>query len=221
VASGTEDATSPFPKDPVSPIGKADGGGIPKSAGRDLTFYQLEAMWSKRRPTAGHTGPNGAGGLGSGTAIPRSSPELVLLVEDDEDNRAMYRCYLEWEGFRVVEATDGLQALGQAAAATPAVIVMDLALPRLDGWQAVRRLKADPRTRHIPVIALTAHAFVGDAKQAKAAGCDGYLAKPCLPEDLSRAIRSFIRATRSGGRRDPRQMRAFTPWTRRQTARPA
>jgi CheY-like chemotaxis protein len=121
-----------------------------------------------------------------------------LLVEDHDDNRAMYRRYLEWKGFRVAEAADGFQALRRAALA-PAVIVMDLTLPRLDGWEAARRLKADPRTSHIPVLALTAHAFAGDAEQAKAAGCDGYLAKPCLPEDLVRAIRGFIQATHRRG----------------------
>jgi two-component system cell cycle response regulator DivK len=132
---------------------------------------------------------------------PGPSP-LVLLVEDNEDNRAMYRHYLEWEGFSIVEATDGLQALDQAGIPRLAAIVMDMALPRLDGWEAARRLKADPRTRHIPVLALTAHAFVEDAKQARAAGCDGYLAKPCLPEDLARTLRSLIKATTGGSRRD-------------------
>jgi two-component system, cell cycle response regulator DivK len=132
---------------------------------------------------------------------PSPSP-LVLLVEDNDDNRAMYRHYLEWEGFTIAEATDGLQALGQAATLMPAAIVMDMALPRLDGWEAVRRLKADPRTRHIPVLAVTAHAFVDDARTARAAGCDGYLAKPCLPEDLARTLRSLIKATVGGSRRD-------------------
>jgi two-component system cell cycle response regulator DivK len=134
------------------------------------------------------------------SSVHPAPPPLVLLVEDNEDNRAMYRHYLEWEGFSIAEATDGLQALAQAATLTPAAIVMDMALPRLDGWEAVRQLKADPRTRDIPVLALTAHAFVEDAKQARAAGCDGYLAKPCLPEDLARTLRSLIK-TGVGGRR--------------------
>jgi two-component system cell cycle response regulator DivK len=148
-------------------------------------------------------------------AGPPSVP-LVALVDDNDDNRTMYRKYLEWKGFRVVEATDGLQALEQAAALVPAVIVMDLRLPRLDGWEATRRLKADPVTKHIPVLALSAHAFVTDGAQARAVGCDDYLAKPCLPEDLARAIRSLIkrrtgvlsRSARSGRSRSnpmPRQ----------------
>jgi CheY-like chemotaxis protein len=130
---------------------------------------------------------------------------LVLLVEDDEDNREMYRQYLEWAGFAIVEARDGLQALELATTPGLEAIVMDLALPRLDGWQAVRRLKADPRTRHIPVLALTAHAFANDAKQARAAGCDGYLAKPCLPEDLARALQSLIEEGRAD--QSPRPLR--------------
>ena len=139
-------------------------------------------------------------------AHPSEAP-LILLVDDDSDNRAIYRQYLEWKGFRVVEATDGLQALEQAAAVTPAAIVLDLRLPRLDGWEALRRLKADPATRHIPVLALTAHAFAVDAEQAKAAGCDRFLTKPCLPEDLARAIGSLIKAWAVAPPRSARSVR--------------
>jgi CheY-like chemotaxis protein len=141
------------------------------------------------------------------TSAPPTSAPLVALVDDNDDNRAIYRQYLEWIGFRVVEATDGLQALEQAAALTPAAIVMDLRLPRLDGWEAMRRLKADPATKHIPVLALTAHALVGDAEQARAAGCDRYLTKPCLPEDLARAIRSVIKRPAAVGSRSVRSVR--------------
>ena len=81
----------------------------------------------------------------------------------------MYRQYLEWKGFRVIEASDGLQAIDRAAALMPTVIVTDLALPRLSGWEAVRRLKADSGTKHIPVLALSAHAFVDDG-DASASG---------------------------------------------------
>jgi two-component system, cell cycle response regulator DivK len=160
----------------------------------------------------------------------RRSTLLVLLVEDDEDNRAMYRLYLEWEGFDILEATDGLQALRKATTPALAAIVMDLALPRLDGLEAVRRLKADPRTKHIPVLALTAHAFVEDARRAKAAGCDAYLAKPCLPDKLARTIRSLVEGHRrarrgrlalvAGGRSRPGQGAGAPPSTsgpRRQT----
>ena len=119
----------------------------------------------------------------------------------------MYRQYLEWKGFRVIEASDGLQAIERATTLMPTVIVTDLALPRLSGWEAVRRLKADSGTKHIPVLALSAHAFVDDGARARAAGCDVYLAKPCLPEDVARAIRSLMKrrpagpSTRSARRR--------------------
>ena len=125
----------------------------------------------------------------------RAQPTLlpcVLLVDDNADNREMYRQYLEWDGFRVVMATDGLQALDQAARVMPTVIVTDLAMPKLNGWDMVGRLKGDPRTRHIPVLAVSAHALVGEAKRALAVGCDGYVSKPCLPEELARAIRTLI-----------------------------
>ena len=125
------------------------------------------------------------------TAQPLVVP-CVLLVDDNADNREMYRQYLEWDGFRVVLATDGLQALDQAARVMPTVIVTDLAMPKLNGWDMVRRLKGDPRTRHVPVLAVTAHALIGEAERARAAGCDGYLSKPCLPEELARAIRTLI-----------------------------
>jgi two-component system cell cycle response regulator DivK len=125
------------------------------------------------------------------TAQPTLLP-CVLLVDDNADNREMYRQYLEWDGFRVVMATDGLQALDQATRVMPTVIVTDLAMPRLNGWDMVGRLKGDPRTQHVPVLAISAHALVGESTRALAAGCDGYVSKPCLPEELARAIRTLI-----------------------------
>jgi DNA-binding response OmpR family regulator len=96
----------------------------------------------------------------------------------------------------------------RAAAFKPTVIVTDLALPRLSGWEAVRRLKAKSATMHIPVLALSAHAFVDDAARARAAGCDSYLSKPCLPEELVRAIRVLLRqATAEGPSRSARPAR--------------
>jgi two-component system, cell cycle response regulator DivK len=105
----------------------------------------------------------------------------------------MYRQYLEWDGFRVVIATDGLQALDQATRVMPTVIVTDLAMPNLNGWDLVGRLKGDPRTQHVPVLAISAHALVGESTRALAAGCDGYVSKPCLPEELARTIRTLIK----------------------------
>ena len=120
-------------------------------------------------------------------------PTLVLLVDDVSDNTDMYAQYLEFEGYRVEVASNGLEGLKMTRDLQPAVIVMDLGMPTLDGWAATRALKADPATRHIPVIVLTAHAMKGAAETATAAGADVYFAKPCLPEVLEAAIRSRAR----------------------------
>lgn len=118
---------------------------------------------------------------------------LILLVDDFQDNREMYAMYLDYTGFRVAEATNGYEALEQASALTPDLIVMDLSLPGLDGWEATRRLKSDARTRSIPVIALTSHALEGFSEGAKAAGCDAFVTKPCLPEELVGEIRKMLK----------------------------
>lgn len=117
---------------------------------------------------------------------------LVLLVEDYDDAREMYAEYLRGAGFRVAEARDGEEALTQAFALGPDVILMDLALPRLDGWEATKRLKADGRTSAIPIVALTGHALQGHAEGAKQAGCDAFVTKPCLPDDLVLQIERFL-----------------------------
>ena len=119
---------------------------------------------------------------------------LVLLVDDYADNREAYAVYLRHKGYSVEEAEDGHQALEKAFRVTPDLIVMDLSLPVMDGWEATRRLKADERTRRIPVLALTGHALGGHSQRAKDAGCDAYLTKPCLPEDLVAEIRKMIGA---------------------------
>ncbi len=124
---------------------------------------------------------------------------LILLVDDFQDNREMYALYLTYTGFRVAEARDGREALEQAFALQPDLVVMDLSLPELDGWEATRRLKSDERTRHIPVIALTSHALEGFSEGARAAGCDAFITKPCLPEQLLQEIRALL----DGARRVP------------------
>lgn len=96
----------------------------------------------------------------------------------------MYRDYLVFSGFDVHTADNGHEAIEKARALDPDVVLMDLSLPALDGWEATRRLKADPETAHIKVIALSAHAMAAEAKRAAQAGCDGFIAKPCLPEEL-------------------------------------
>ena len=102
----------------------------------------------------------------------------ILLVEDNEMNRDMLSRRLERKGHSVIIALDGQQAVDMAMAELPALILMDMSLPVLDGWEATRRLKADQRTKHIPIIALTAHAMQGDEQKAREAGCDDYAAKP-------------------------------------------
>src|SRR4051812_6087322 len=116
----------------------------------------------------------------------------VLLVDDYPDAREMYSEYLEFSGFDVVEAANGMEALQRAVEAAPDIIIMDLSLPVMDGWEATRRLKADDRTRKIPVVALTGHALAGHSQGAREAGCDSFLAKPCLPDQLVAEIKRML-----------------------------
>jgi two-component system cell cycle response regulator DivK len=124
---------------------------------------------------------------------------LVLLVDDYPDNRDIYVQFLTYSGLRVEEAENGHQALEKAFTLRPDVIVMDLSLPGLDGWEATRRLKRDPRTREIPVIALTGHALAGHSKGALDAGCDAFITKPCLPERLLEEVRAILASARPRG----------------------
>jgi two-component system cell cycle response regulator DivK len=116
----------------------------------------------------------------------------VLLVDDYPDAREMYSEYLQFSGFDVVEAANGMEALQSAIDRSPDIILMDLSLPVMDGWEATRRLKADERTASIPVVALTGHALAGISEGAKKAGCDAFVTKPCLPEDLVKEIRRIL-----------------------------
>jgi CheY-like chemotaxis protein len=116
----------------------------------------------------------------------------ILLVEDNEMNRDMLSRRLQRQGYDVVVAADGQQGLIMAEAERPALILMDLSLPVLDGWEATWRLKADPATKHIPVIALTAHAMVNDQQKAFAAGCDDYDTKPVEFPRLLGKIESLL-----------------------------
>jgi CheY-like chemotaxis protein len=125
----------------------------------------------------------------------------VLLVDDYPDAREMYAEYLEFSGFEVVEAENGMEALQRAVETSPDIILMDLSLPVMDGWEATRRLKADKRTAPIPVVALTGHALAGISEGAKKAGCDAFVTKPCLPEDLVKEIRKILEAPGSAHRK--------------------
>jgi two-component system, cell cycle response regulator DivK len=116
----------------------------------------------------------------------------VLVVDDYPDAREMYSEYLEFSGFDVIQAVNGMEALQRAIDAAPDIILMDLSLPVMDGWEATRRLKEDARTNRIPVVALTGHALAGISEGAIKAGCDAFVTKPCLPEDLVKEIRRVL-----------------------------
>jgi CheY-like chemotaxis protein len=117
---------------------------------------------------------------------------LVLVVDDFQDNREMFAEILSLSGFRVREAENGREALDRAFSEVPDVVLMDLSLPELDGWEATRRLKRDPRTAHVPVVALTGHALAECSRDAREAGCDAFLTKPCLPEVIVDEVRRVL-----------------------------
>jgi CheY-like chemotaxis protein len=117
---------------------------------------------------------------------------LVLVVDDFVDAREMYGEYLKFCGFRVAEAQNGVEAVEKAKRLKPDLILMDLSMPVVDGWEATRRLKADTVTKEIPVVALTGHAMIGHSESAQNAGCDVVITKPCLPHDLIKQIRKVI-----------------------------
>lgn len=119
--------------------------------------------------------------------------KLVLVVDDFVDNREMYSEYLSFSGYRVIQATNGREALEAARTQHPDIIIMDLSLPVMDGWEATRQLKADAGTRNIPVVALTGHALSAHTKEAQAAGCDSFLTKPCLPDALVVEIKRMLK----------------------------
>ena len=120
----------------------------------------------------------------------------ILYVEDNEDNIFMLKNRLTRAGYTVVIATDGAQGVAMASSERPDIILMDLSLPVLDGWEATRQIKAAPDTKHIPVIALTAHAMAGDREKALAAGCDDYDTKPIELPRLFGKIKALRREDR-------------------------
>jgi CheY-like chemotaxis protein len=126
---------------------------------------------------------------------------LVLVVDDSPDARVLYSEYLEQQcGFRVLTAEDGEQAVRTAKAEWPAAIVMDLAMPNVDGCEAIRRLRADPMTAEIPIVAVSAYAFGVEQMLAREAGADLCLAKPCLPPQVARVVRAMIAAAAANAR---------------------
>ncbi|NLH50076.1 MAG: response regulator [Myxococcales bacterium] len=115
----------------------------------------------------------------------------ILIIEDVEDNRELLVQFFEGQ-YEIHEAVDGQEGIAQAHKIRPDLILMDLSLPVLDGWQATAALKADARTRHIPIIAISAHAMVGDERKALAVGCDAYLSKPVDFVELERVVNKYL-----------------------------
>jgi CheY-like chemotaxis protein len=124
---------------------------------------------------------------------------LVLIVDDNEDSRGIYACHFSMEGCRVAEAAHGFEGLDKAFKMRPDVILMDLLMPNLDGWETIRLLRNRPGTRHIPIIALTGDTEVEDLKLARNAGCDVVLTKPCAPDVVLAEIWRLLEARPPGG----------------------
>ena|ERR1044071_697432 len=121
---------------------------------------------------------------------------VVLIAEDQQELRSLYAQQLAISGFDVIEAANGAEAIDLTSARLPDVILMDLSMPVVDGWEATRRLRADRRTAHIPVVALTAHDGSGELQRATNAGCDWFVPKPCPPDALITEIRRVLSTTR-------------------------
>ena len=118
--------------------------------------------------------------------------QTVLLVEDNEDNRIIYSTVLRHQGYGVVEAFDGARAIELARSVLPDIILMDISIPEIDGWEATKILKADESTSAIPIVALTAHALAADRARAERVGCDGYLAKPVEPRRVVEEVQRLL-----------------------------
>jgi len=119
--------------------------------------------------------------------------KTILVVEDQEDNRQILRDLLASSGFLMIEAHDGQQALAMARSQRPDLILMDIQLPVVDGYEATRSIKRDPELKHIPVIAVTSYALSGDEERAREAGCDAYVAKPYSTRHLLAKIGQFLK----------------------------
>ena len=124
---------------------------------------------------------------------PSPSDPLILLVDDVADNIDVYTQFFLHRGWRTATASNGQEGLISAAGLRPDVIVLDLGMPGMDGWEVARRLKADAATRSIPIIALTGHVLGDSERRAREAGVEDFLTKPCLPQDLAEAIKKQLR----------------------------
>ena len=125
-------------------------------------------------------------------------PEKILVVDDDADNRRIMELTMLKAGYRVALATNGREAIAAAEREQPDLIVLDLSMPVLTGWEAVKLLKSDPRLKSIPVLAFTAHAMAGDERKVMEAGFDGYLSKPCVPRHAREVVAALLSARGAG-----------------------
>ena len=116
----------------------------------------------------------------------------ILVIEDTEDNRQIVRDLLESAGYELIEALDGLEGVAAAEREHPDLILMDIQLPGIDGYEATRRIRAVPSLARVPIIAVTSYALSGDEAKTRAAGCDGYVAKPFSPRQLLAKVREFL-----------------------------
>jgi two-component system, cell cycle response regulator DivK len=116
----------------------------------------------------------------------------VLVIEDTEDNRQIIRDLLSSVGYELIEAADGAEGVAMAQSQRPDLILMDIQLPEMDGYEATRRIRAIPELARVPIIAVTSYALSGDEAKTRAAGCDGYVAKPFSPRQLLAKIREFL-----------------------------
>jgi two-component system, cell cycle response regulator DivK len=119
----------------------------------------------------------------------------ILVVEDQEDNRRILRDLLTNAGYQLLEASDGEQGIAAAQAHRPDLILMDIQMPILDGYEATRRIKANPEMSTIPIIVVTSYALSGDEDKARAAGCDAYIAKPYSPRQLLAKVNEYLRTS--------------------------
>ena len=118
----------------------------------------------------------------------------ILVVEDTEDNRQILRDLLGMAGYDMIEANDGAEGVAQATAHKPDLILMDIQMPVMDGYEATRQIKANPDLKAIPIVAVTSYALSGDEEKARAAGCDGYIAKPYSPRQMLAKVREILGA---------------------------
>lgn len=131
------------------------------------------------------------------SGAPPDKPQRVLIVDDYDDAVEVYAEYFQLLGYEVVKAKDGEEAVARARDGRPDVILMDLSLPLIDGFTATRALKDDEATRDIPVVALSGHVMAASAERARQAGCEEFIAKPCLPDEVESKVRALLAKTRT------------------------